>query len=59
MKVLNKKPTRLVNDLNSEEWICEDYSDVKFIDGLEYIKVHKPEQSRNFLMRKDVLRKKK
>ncbi|MFZ9610102.1 MAG: hypothetical protein ACO294_05300 [Methylococcales bacterium] len=59
MKVLNRKPTWLVNDLNSEEWVCDDYADVKFIDGIEYIKVHKPEQSRTFLMRKDALRKKK
>jgi hypothetical protein len=35
MKVV-KKPysVTLVNPLNSEEWICEDYNDIRFIDGV-------------------------
>lgn len=48
---------RLVNPLNNEEWFCDDYTDVKFIDAVEYIKVRKPGSSRVLLMRKDVLRK--
>jgi hypothetical protein len=59
MKVV-KKPysVTLVNPLNSEEWICEDYNDIRFIDGVEYVKVRKPIMQRTVLMRKDVLRKK-
>jgi hypothetical protein len=59
MKVV-KKPysVTLVNPVNSEEWICEDYNDVRVIDGIEYVKVRKPIMQRTVLMRKDVLRKK-
>lgn len=54
-----KKPriTFLTNPLNSERWICDDYSSVKTIDGVNYITVYKPENSsRTFLMRKDALK---
>ena len=59
MKTL-KKPyyVTLVNPVNSEEWICEDYNDIRFIDGVEYVKVRKPIMQRTVLMRKDALRKK-
>ncbi len=59
MKVV-KKPysVTLVNPVNSEEWICEDYNDVRVIDGVEYVKVRKSSMQRTVLMRKDVLRKK-
>ena len=59
MKTL-KKPyfVTLINPLNSEEWICEDYNDTRFIDGVEYVKVRKPIMQRTVLMRKDALRKK-
>ena len=59
MKTVNKPyPVTLVNPVNSEEWICEDYTDTRFIDGVEYVKVRKPIMQRTVLMRKDVLRKK-
>lgn len=51
-------PVSLVNPVNSEEWICEDYNDTRFIDGVEYVKVRKPVMQRTLLMRKDALRKK-
>ena len=59
MKTL-KKPyyVTLVNPVNSEEWICEDYNDIRFIDGVEYVKVRKPIMQRTVLMRKDALHKK-
>ena len=52
------RPVTLVNPLNSEEWLCEDYNDVRFIDGVEYVKVRKPIMQRIVLMRKEALRKK-
>jgi hypothetical protein len=52
MKTLKVK---LQNPLNTEEWICEDYNSVTHIDGIEYIKVHKPSEVRTFLMRKEAL----
>jgi hypothetical protein len=59
MKTVKKlQPATLVNPINSEEWICEDYSDTRFIDGVEYVKVRKPIMQRTVLMRKDALRKK-
>jgi hypothetical protein len=59
MKVV-KKPyfVTLINPVNSEEWICEDYNDTRVIDGVEYVKVRKSIMQRTVLMRKDVLRKK-
>ena len=55
-----KKPyfVTLVNPLNSEEWICKDYNDTRFIDAVEYVKVRKSTMQRTVLMRKDALRKK-
>lgn len=51
------KTQTLVNPLNSEMWVCRDISDTKDIDGVLYIKVHKPEnEKRTFLMRKDALK---
>ena len=59
MKTITKPyPVTLVNPINSEEWLCEDYKDTRFIDGVEYVKVRKPIMSRTVLMRKDALRKK-
>lgn len=47
----------LSNPLNSETWYCKDYSNVKTIDGVNYVTVFKPEnETRTFLMRKDALR---
>ena len=59
MKVV-KKPyfVTLVNPVNSEEWICENYNDTRFIDAVEYVKVRKPTMQRTVLMRKEALRKK-
>ena len=51
------KTTVLTNPLNSDEWVCDDYSMVKNIDGVNYITVYKPGNStRTFLMRKDALK---
>jgi hypothetical protein len=53
MKALKVK---LQNPLNTEEWICEDYNSLTHIDGVEYIRVHKPAETRSFLMRKEALK---
>ena len=52
------QPVTLVNPINSEEWLCEDYTDIRFIDGVEYIKVYKPHMRHSVSMRKEALRKK-
>jgi len=59
MKPVKKPhPVTLFNPVNSEEWICEDFNDTLFIDGVEYVKVRKPIMQRTVLMRKEALRKK-
>ncbi len=52
------QPVTLVNPINSEEWICEDYTDIRIIDGVEYVKVRKPHMRHSVSMRKEALREK-
>jgi hypothetical protein len=55
---MKNKPIKLVNPLNQEQWICDDFSNVKLVEGIEYVTVYKPESpSRMHLMRKEALRK--
>ena len=59
-KVKEARPITLMNPLNSELWLCDDYNTTKEIDGISYVSVYKPETSkRTFLMRKDALRRMK
>ena len=51
-------PVALVNPINLEEWYCEDYNDVRLIDGVEYIKVRRGFMHHSVSMRKEALRKK-
>ena len=51
------KPTTFKNRLNNEQVVCEDVRNVERIDDIEYLVVHRPENSRMFLMRKDALEK--
>ena len=54
-----KKTVKLENPLNQEIWHCNDYNDIHFVDGVEYIRVFKQEfPSRVHLMRKTALQKK-
>lgn len=54
----NKKaPVTLLNPLNSEVWVCDDYTKVQSIDGIDYITVYKKDNNRRFLMRKDALKR--
>ena len=52
------QPVVLVNPINSEEWFCENYNDVRLIDGVEYIKVRRGFMKHSVSMRKEALRKK-
>lgn len=54
----SSKPVKLENRLNQEVWLCEDFSNVTLIDGVEYVKVYKPETpNRTHMMSKEALRK--
>jgi hypothetical protein len=49
------KPVTFKNRMNSDKVICEDTRKVETIDGVEYLVVHKQDNKRPFLMRKDAL----
>jgi hypothetical protein len=49
------KPIRLRNILSNEIWICEDYSNIKLVDGVEFIEVHRENNPRKFWMNKTTL----
>ena len=43
--------------LNRERFECDNVRDVEVIDGVEYLRVRKPNTQRQFLIRKDSLEK--
>lgn len=45
------------NRFNRERFECDNVRDVEVIDGVEYLKVRKPNTTRQFLIRKDSLEK--
>lgn len=51
------KSVMFKNRMNSDRVICDDTRKVEVIDGVEYLVVHKLENKRPFLMRKDALEK--
>lgn len=55
---MKKKPIKLVNPLNQEQWLCDDFSNVRMVEDVEYVTVYKPDSpNRTHLMRKEALRK--
>ncbi len=51
------KATMFKNRFNNERFICDDIRMTEFIDDVEYLIVHRPNEHRLFKMRKDVLEK--
>ena len=51
------KPVTFENRVNQERVICENVTQIQTIDGVEYLPVHKQDNQRTFLMRKDILAK--
>jgi hypothetical protein len=45
------------NMTNKEKFYCHNIKDVKFIDGIEYLRVFKFGTQRDCLVKKDVLKK--
>lgn len=45
------------NPINQERWECNDIYDIRSIDGVEFLQVHKYGNDRTVLMRKDALKK--
>lgn len=57
--VIKKKPIRLVNNRSGEEWLCDNFKEVKIVDGVEFVEVYKDYNPRKFWMNKTTLIKKK
>ena len=51
------KSMTFVNERNGEQVVCEDVRAVRVIDGVDYLVVHKKDNPRPFMMRKDALKK--
>ena len=51
------KPTLFENIRNRERWICDDITKINVISDVEYLYVHRIDNDRLFMMRKDSLRK--
>jgi hypothetical protein len=51
------KPVFFKNRFNGERFVCEDTRAVETIDGVEYLVVHRPNEHREFKMRRDALEK--
>jgi len=54
---IDMKSMTFVNERNGEQVVCDDIRDVRTIDGVDYLVVHKNDNPRPFMMRKDALRK--
>jgi hypothetical protein len=51
------KPVLFVNQRNGDRVVCDNVREIQTIDGVEYLTVHQPNNTRTFLMRKDALTK--
>jgi hypothetical protein len=51
------KPVVFENKITRERLICDNIQLVRVFDGAEFLSVHRPNESRNFLIRKDALEK--
>ena len=51
------KPVTFKNRFNNERFVCDDVRTIENIDGVEYLMVHRLNESRIFKMRKDALEK--
>ena len=51
------RPVRLRNVFNNQEVICDDLSNVRTIDGQDFVEVHFENQTRKFWLNKAPLQK--
>jgi hypothetical protein len=49
------RAVRLKNILSNEIWICDDYTNIREIDGVNFLEVHKENSFRKLWIRKDSL----
>jgi hypothetical protein len=53
---MDMKPILFENTFNHEHVVCDDIKKIQVVDGVEYLTVHRPQQLRTFLMRRDALK---
>lgn len=51
------KPILFKVIVNNDRVICDNVKDIRIIDGVEYLVVHKQDNPRSFMMRRDALEK--
>ncbi len=51
------RPVRLRNIWNNEVVVCDDYTNIRTIDGQDFVEVHYENQSRKFWLNKAPLEK--
>ena len=56
-KEIVMKAMTFINERNGEQVVCDDVRAVQVIDGVDYLIVHKQDNPRPFMMRKDALKK--
>jgi len=57
MEAIVNKPVVFENKITRERLICDNIRLVRVFDGVEFLSVHRVNESRNFLIRKDALEK--
>lgn len=50
------KPVLFENTFNHEQVVCDDVKKIQVVDGVEYLTVHRKDNLRTFLMRRDALK---
>ena len=51
------KPITFENKITKERFICDDIRFKRVFDGVEYISVHRPNETRQLLIRLDALQR--
>jgi len=57
METIVNKPIVFENKITRERLICDNIRLVRVFDGVEFLSVHRVNESRNFLIRRDALEK--
>lgn len=56
-KETTMKPVLFENQFSKEQFVCDDLKQIKVIEGVTYLAVHRPHNDRLFFVRQDSLRK--
>lgn len=54
-KTKEKRPVKLHNPRTGEMWICEDFSNRRIVDGVEFVEVSRPDNPRKAWMNLNTL----